>query len=43
MTREDMIASCEDALDDLEYTGAEDSIAWTTLVDIRAYLVNQGD
>jgi hypothetical protein len=43
MSREDIIVMCEDALDDLEYNGAENTFAWNTLLEVRAYLVNQGD
>lgn len=38
-----MLALCEEAINDLEYNGAEDTIAWNALIEIRAYLVNQGD
>jgi hypothetical protein len=43
MTREDLIVMCEEAIADLEYNDAEDTIAWNTLLEVRAYLVNQGE
>ena len=43
MTKEDMIVMCEEAITDLEYNDAENTVAWNTLLEIRAYLVNQGD
>jgi hypothetical protein len=43
MTREDLIVMCEEAIADLEYNDAEDTIAWNTLLEIRAYLVNRGE
>lgn len=43
MTREDMLALCEEAIADLEYNDAEDTVAWNNFIEIRAYLVNQGD
>jgi len=43
MTREDMIVMCEEALSDLEYNSAENTIAWNALIEVRAYLVNQGE
>jgi hypothetical protein len=43
MTREDMIVMCEEAIVDLEYNGAENTVAWNTLLEIRAYLVNEGE
>jgi hypothetical protein len=43
MTKEDLIVMCEEAIADLEYNDAEDTIAWNTLLEIRAYLVNQGE
>jgi hypothetical protein len=43
MTREDMIVLCEEAIAQLEYDGAEEGTVWDNLLEIRAYLVNQGD
>ena len=43
MTREDVIVLCEEAIAQLEYVGAEEGTVWDNLLDIRAYLVNQGD
>jgi len=43
MTREDMIVLCEEAIADLEYNKAEETVAWNTLLEIRAYLVNKGE
>jgi len=43
MTKEDVIVLCEEAIAQLEYVGAEEGTVWNNLLEIRAYLVNQGD
>jgi hypothetical protein len=43
MTREDAIVLCEEAITELEYDGSENTAVWNNLIDIRAYLVNQGE
>jgi len=43
MSREDMIVMCENSIDQLEYEGIDEGLVWNTLLEIRAYLVNQGE
>lgn len=42
MTREDLIVLCDEAIDDLEARGHQDSVALNNLHEIRASLVNEG-
>jgi hypothetical protein len=43
MTREDIIVMCEDSISQLEYEKIEEGLVWNTLLEVRAYLVNQGE
>ena len=43
MKREDIIALCEEALNDLEYNSAEETVAYKNLCEIRASQVNEGE
>jgi hypothetical protein len=43
MNREDIIALCEEALGDLEYNSAEETIAYKNLCEIRASQVNKSE
>ena len=43
MNKEDMIALCEEALSDLEYNGAEDTVAYKNLCEIRASQINKSE
>ena len=43
MNREDIIALCEEALNDLEYNGEEETVAYKNLCEIRASQVNEGE
>lgn len=41
MTREDVIVLCEEAIAQLEYEGIEGGKVWETLLEVRAYLINE--
>ena len=43
MNREDIIALCEEAMSDLEYNNAEETIAYKNLCEIRASQVNKNE
>jgi hypothetical protein len=43
MNREDIIALCEEAMSDLEYNNAEETIAYKNLCEIRASQVNKDE
>jgi len=43
MNREDIIALCEEAMSDLEYNNAEETVAYKNLCEIRASQVNKNE
>jgi hypothetical protein len=43
MNREDIIALCEEAMSDLEYNNAEETVAYKNLCEIRSSQVNKNE
>lgn len=43
MTRDDLIALCDEAINQLEYENLDAGLVWNNLIEIRASLVNQGE
>ena len=43
MTRDDLIALCDEAINQLEYEKLDEGLVWNNLIEIRATLVNEGE